>query len=317
MVLTGKKFQKFADTLKIGKIFQIFIYKYYIIFVKKPLFLIFSFKKTKIKPFRNEILLINGFNISKSIHPSIIHFSLNKSATQQVKNILYEIANLNQLVPIGIHDYAFCSNYPFLDKVEVKEFYKYSYIFKPKGYIYSVFGGYIEGIPNIDKFLKIIMIRDPRDILVSLYYSTAFSHSVPTGDKKVFFLSERKKTIEQNIDEFVIEKSHDLLGRLSKYRILLETMPSNTLLTYYEKMVNAPQEWLDELLYFSKFKVDENLKNLIIGKIINSIPVSESIHSHNRKGVCGDYKTKLTEETVEKLNSIFYSELKYFDYCIH
>jgi hypothetical protein len=316
MIQTNKKLEKRGDSLKFAKIFLILINRFYVFFIKKPLFLIFSFKKTKLMPFHNEIFLINGLNISKKIHPSILHFSLNKSATQQVKGILFEAAKLNELVPIGIHDYAFTSNYPFLDKVDKKEFYKYSYIFKSRGYVYSAFSGYIEGIPNIDKFLKIIMIRDPRDLLVSLYYSTAFSHSVPTGNKKDFFLSERKKTSEQNIDDFVIEKSHDLLGRLIKYRILLESKPANTLLTYYEKMVNSPQEWLDELLYFSKVKVDENFKNLTIEKIITSVPVSENIDSHNRKGVCGDYKNKLKKETIEKLNALFYSELKYFDYCI-
>ena len=79
------------------------------------------------------------------------------------------------------------------------------------GYLYSVFGGMIEGIPSLEKYKVILVTRDPRDILVSDYYSIAYSHSVPskTGNKYDKFMSKRNKAREYTIDDFVISDPSD------------------------------------------------------------------------------------------------------------
>ena len=74
--------------------------------------------------------LIKGTHKNSNKHPSIIHFSFNKAATQYVKSILRRCAVENGMVPVGIHDYAFNADFPYLDHLSAKEMEKYMHIFK-------------------------------------------------------------------------------------------------------------------------------------------------------------------------------------------
>src|SRR5262245_46726250 len=95
------------------------------------------------KRFSTELSLINGTHQNKNKHPSIIHLSLNKAATQYTKSILKRCASYNGMVSVGIHDYAFNTDFPYLDYLSSTEMQKYHHIFKPNGYLYTVFGGMI------------------------------------------------------------------------------------------------------------------------------------------------------------------------------
>ncbi len=139
--------------------------------------------------------LIKGTHKNNSSHPSILHFSLNKVATQYVKSILRRCAVENGMVTVGIHDYAFNSDFPYLDLLSAEEMEEYRYLFKPAGCLYSVFGGMIDGIPDLEKYKVVFVARDPRDLLVSNYYSMAHSHSAPTGEKREAFMLERVKAL--------------------------------------------------------------------------------------------------------------------------
>ena len=131
------------------------------------------------RKFSVELDLIKGQHQNYNKHPSIIHFSLNKAATQYTRRILEQCAVENGMVPVNIHGYAFHTNFPYLDHLTEEEMKKYQHIFKPNGYLYSVFGGMIEGISDLEKYKIVLMVRDFRDILVSEYYSIAFSHVAP------------------------------------------------------------------------------------------------------------------------------------------
>jgi hypothetical protein len=151
------------------------------------------------RQFSTELQLIKGTHYSKSDHQSILHFSVNKSATQYVKAIINSCSTASGLANVGIHAYAFKSNFPYLDKLSTEKMQQYQHIFKPKGYTYSVFGGMIDGIKHLDQYLILLMVRDPRDVLVSGYYSEVYSHPSPKHGTEKYDSFIKKRMLAQEV----------------------------------------------------------------------------------------------------------------------
>lgn len=285
--------------------------------MKTPRVLKKYFRKRNLKrEFPVELGLINGTHSTENTHPSIIHFSLNKAATQTTKNILKRCAEANGMVPVGIHDYAFQSNFPFLDHLSSAEMQKYHHIFKPNGYLYSVFGGMIEGIPNFEKYIVLLMIRDPRDLLVSHYYSIAYSHAVPDehSDKHDRFLELRDAAKTKTIDEFVLAESERLYRTLERYQTLLLEKYPQTYVTHYEQMTCNFQKWLKDLLSHCRLEVSPDVFQSLVAENTRAVPSAENIQQHIRKGKAGDYQEKLKPETIAHLNRKFDPLLQIFGY---
>ena len=156
--------------------------------------------------FRVEKALLAGRHRTYSRRRSILHFSFNKAATQTVKKLLIECARQNKLTPVLLHDYAFQHSMPFLDHLDCEGMKKYAHLFRSKGYAYTVFGGMIEGIPSLEEFKVVLVVRDPRDILVSDYYSIAYSHAIPDGEKKEVYLSRREKALATQPNPSIVDE---------------------------------------------------------------------------------------------------------------
>lgn len=281
-----------------------------------PLVEQFLWDKYYHKRFETELALIKGVHENNNNHPSIIHFSFNKAATQYVKSILWRCAAKNGMVPVGIHDYAFNTNFPFLDHLSVEEMGKYKHIFKSTGYLYSVFGGMIEGISCLEEYKIVLVTRDPRDILISTYYSTVYSHGVPvkTGDKHDKFMSARKKARELTIDNYVISESARVYDIFSRYQTLLIDKYKNTYVTTYEQMVSDFESWLTELIKYCELEVSREFIQSLLKEHEDKKPKKENIHKHIRKGQPGDYKQKLQPSTIKYLNEKFEPILTSYHY---
>ena len=274
------------------------------IFVKSLPFIKQSLVK---KSFETELTLIKGAHEAKSKHPSILHFSINKAATQYVKSILKRCAEVNNIIPIQFSDYAFNTKFPFLDHLSVEEMEKYKHIFKKEGYLYSVFGGMVENIEELDKYKIVLVTRDPRDILVSRYYSIGYHHGVPAkaGDKRDKFLFERKKARESTIDDYVILESNRVHDTYSRYQTLLLEKYRNTYLTTYEHMVTNFNSWLKSLIEYCEFNLSNQWIQSLVEQHERKKPIKENIYTHLRKGKIGDHKEKLKPETIMYLDKKF------------
>ena len=66
-------------------------------------------------------------------------------------------------------------------------------------------------VPDIDDYKVILHVRDPRDVLVSMFYSYCYIHKGPVTANTGY----RKETAEEGIDAFVLEKAME--GRNSSY----------------------------------------------------------------------------------------------------
>lgn len=261
--------------------------------------------------------LIHDRQHSDNMHASILHFSVNKSATQYVKDLLGKVGAENGLTSAHLHGYAFDSDLPFFDHLSSEEFQKYKHVFHPRGYVYSVFGGAIDGIPNLEEYRTVLMVRDPRDVLTSMYYSMAYSHVLPDagGNKQEDFVTRRKHTREISIDEFVLENAEHERQVYQRYTDLMVRRQAGIYLTRYEEMTDNFDKWFTSLLTYCQFEISEKLKKSLYEEAAKIRPAKEDIHAHVRQGRPGDHQNKLRPDTIKKLNEIFIQVLKDLDYA--
>lgn len=268
------------------------------------------------KRYKTELALLNGTHITKNRKKSIIHFSFNRSATQYIKSILIRCARTNGMTPVGINDFAFHTNFPYLGQLSAKDMENYEHIFKQEGYIYSVFGGMVEGIPSLEKYKIILVSRDPRDILVSWYYSIGYSHPLPDleGNKRAEMNLWRKTALNSSIDEFVIAESDRLYKKFLKYNSLLIDKYKNVQVTRYETMVAEFDIWLKDILNYCELEITEKLFEELLNENEKMRPKCENIYNQLRKGKPKDYLNKLKPDTIRYLNNKFSFILNKYNY---
>ena len=109
--------------------------------------------------FKDEFQLIDKSSTNTNTHPSIIHFSINKAATQYVQGVLKEAVGEVGMKHINLPGIGFRTDMPYLDQITAQEMQQYQYLFRDTGYLYSVFGGMVENIPHLEKFKIVLFIR--------------------------------------------------------------------------------------------------------------------------------------------------------------
>lgn len=156
----------------------------------------------------------------------------------------------------------------------------------------------------------VFLVRDPRDIIVSAYYSFGYSHSL-SPDEKI-----REKQIKgmqhiqnQGIDEFALWNARQVLKRFEIMARLIEEC-ENYILLKYKDMIDDFNAFYDRLSEFLPFEqsVKEQLYTLTRPE------EKEDITKHKRSGKVGGYKEKWKPETIREIDNRLEDILIRFDY---
>jgi len=158
--------------------------------------------------------------------------------------------------------------------------------------------------PVSDRILRrcniVLHLRNPLDVLVSLYYSAAFSHeNIPE--------EERIEIRNMGIDQFVMMRAPVYLRRFNRYAVYVQSYPVHLL--QYEELILNREDWLDRFL--EAFMIENSLRDGIRTKIANllnkqiSTPLHENVHAHIRQVAPKDHQRKLQPETISHLNELF------------
>lgn len=165
----------------------------------------------------------------------------------------------------------------------------------------------------IRKRKSVLLIRDPRDALVSQYYSFGgrhFSHNLPDKNQEVF-LAAAKNTAHMDIDEYVMSSAPAHHKRLTMYKENLDF--SNVLLFRYEQIFFDKRKFLGDIFGYFNIPVESVLLDEIAKK--NDVrPEVEDITKHIRKGTPNDHVTKLKTGTIARLNEIFRETCAWYGY---
>lgn len=226
---------------------------------------------------------------------------VSKNSNYRVVDYASSIWGLGDSLDIG-------STYePFLEK-------NYDRLYFQTGEIYAPQRKPIH-FPGIEKFKHIFFLRDPRDVLVSAFYSFGSSHSLPqnTAAKNVF-LKEREEIQKGTIDDYVRESAVEwILPLYKEYQHLRENTDSNMFLSYDLFNTNFP-EFIQELSHFLRFVPSEEKIKEIIGANEKGVNTKEDLSKHRRSGKSGQFREKLSPDTVKYLNELLKDVLTYWEF---
>jgi len=180
----------------------------------------------------------------------------------------------------------------------------------------TIYGGFhfVPGMLN-EQILSnagvMMLVRDPRDILTSLYYSVAISHRLPHGEAGREMKAFRDSILNTAIDDFVLKQARmatwvERLDRLSGMKDRGKTWR-------YEDVIFDKARWLDEMLAYLNLDVPRGRRRHIIQRE-DVVPTADRPGQHVRQVTPGDHRRKLKPETIDELNSLFKKFINLWNY---
>jgi Sulfotransferase domain len=186
-------------------------------------------------------------------------------------------------------------------------------------------------IPRSDDCRMLLHLRDPRDVLVSMFFAYCYSHSGPLpGDT-----GYRRDVARAGVDAFAIQMATarhrpvqgtygtgadlwDFAGNLrDRYAAYLKFVHGrgNTVFLRYEDMIAEPGAWVHSVAGVLGVS-DPDLLNDQTKLLESSFTVrrGEDAWSHRRQVIPGDHRDKLRPETISRLNGVFREVLEALGY---
>ena len=230
--------------------------------------------------------------------PSIIYFTVHKAASTYLKKVVETLASGKGIA---------CVDYPVLyHQTDFLAFEELDY--NPVGHAYGPFRWYMQ-LEDIDQYKLLLHLRDPRDTLVSQYFSFGQSHPIWNE-----FQAKRKERIEKmTLEEYVVDAAPQVRERYADYAEHMAGRP-NVLFVKYEQMVDDFDGWLDAVaqhldLADGNARAFRRIKRKRVEKVEKEDP-----RKHVRQITPGDHVRKLDTRTIDELNKIFGDVLRAFDH---
>ncbi|NNF42977.1 MAG: hypothetical protein HKO59_15180 [Phycisphaerales bacterium] len=149
---------------------------------------------------------------------------------------------------------------------------------------------------------RIVLVRrDPRDVAVSMYYSTAFSHPVPAIDT-ANFLRRRRALIAWGPQEGI--RRDTAAASIEEFRAALRFRDAHAdvLDAPYEQLVADPVAWLRRVTRHVGWP--ERLAEAVAPVIRRAVapPARPDERSHKRRVTPGAWREEFDEELVERFD---------------
>ena len=248
----------------------------------------------------------------RDLPESIYFYTFHKCASTLFSS--YILKNIEGLL---LKDYA---SQIYFGKVKSKE----KIIFHKNGFVYgpirlSAGDNSSEGEllinPTTDHhFLRsktaLFFVRDPRDILVSDYYSSGFTHEFSkVSEIADIQRSNRQKIRGKTLDEFALDKVDRQVDLFKKMHNLSSICKYGAVLRY-EDMVDNFDFFAKQLCRYITIS-DKVVKEIYMRSRPRS---SEDASSHCRSGQVQGFRNKLKESTIEAINLKLRNTLTLFGY---
>lgn len=238
---------------------------------------------------------------------SAIFFTVHKSASTFFNWYLNDLAKQTGHIYIDVNGYFVTQGQIGVQKQNETEFKQK--IFKKTGFIYGPLRNFI-AVPDIENYPVVLVLRDPRDVLTSQYFSIKNTHPLLTLE-----LIKRRKTAQTaTIDEHVLSQSDRFVKTYTEYLNYIYGK-SNVLFIKYEELIVDFRSALNKINAHCGFELNQQQLDGL-DKSDSFKPKTEDQLSHKRKISSGDHKEKLKPETIRVLNEKFKDILIRLNYAI-
>jgi tetratricopeptide (TPR) repeat protein/lipopolysaccharide biosynthesis glycosyltransferase len=186
----------------------------------------------------------------------------------------------------------------------------------------NVYGGLravptaMAGHPTFRDGPKILLVRDPRDALVSLYFSDAYSHPIPARTEAASPTTDlmerlRRDALNSGIDDFVLRRAvwmrRDFLSYLGVAR-----RPETMVVRYEDYIFRKPELVRLIARQFGLTVEDAQIDEMMIWADLR--PATEDPSAFVRRVTPGDHRNKLRPETIAALDELLQPAMEAFGY---
>ena len=243
-----------------------------------------------------EIALISGKDVSSSDQQSLVFFTCRKAGSSFLFEILKEFSKTTGLKSVDFATYFTSMNLSPSDKFKDKEFLETA--FRNSGFFYGPVRFYAD-IPDLESYRVLLVLRDPRDVVVSDFYSMRYSHPMLNPS----YIKMRQMALSETIDEFVTRIAPDYAAIFGRYADALMSY-GHVVYRRYEDIMNSPLEALETFCDLLGANISRDQCRTIAEEQM-SLPTVEDVHAHRRSGRSGQYRERLLPETIDVLNRTF------------
>ena len=194
------------------------------------------------------------------------------------------------------------------------------FLYRKKGEIYGPMRMPFE-FDTRSQLNNIFFLRDPRDLIISNFYSIAYSHPIPSNKfLKKNFLRKRRLAKKIGINNFFLKQIDDwIIPCYTNYKIMRENSKISSFYKY-EDLKKNPKK------VFSK--ISKKMNNNISQKFINKLsynfekPFKKKITNkknfflHTRSGANRQFEKELKKNVLLKGNKKLTKILKYWNFKI-
>jgi len=231
-------------------------------------------------------------------------FAFAKSGSTLLDNMVSTYCQLLDIPSFSLFNAAFDQGITTDDVTEDAKAY-----IEQEGIIYTGFRHFPAFNLDLSGANTILLTRDPRDMLVSKYYSILKSHVIPKGNDRMH--ENKKQAASLDINDYVLKSACVYNGTFQRYKLMLAN--SDLTIFRYEDVIFAKEKWLNEVVVKLGLEVAPQIITSV-AKQFDVIPERENEDEHIRQVYPGNYLKKLTPDAIAKLNDQLSDFLSFFNY---
>ncbi|WP_376093813.1 sulfotransferase domain-containing protein [Roseomonas sp. CCTCC AB2023176] len=250
----------------------------------------------------------------KSDAQSALVFSLAKAGSTLLFNLMLRIAPKAGLTYFSIEDYLFSQNVSSTRRpLDVGS------TFHPKGYCYGGFRQFpAYPVPILHSSKVILLVRDPRDMITSLYFSVAYSHEIPEeggpdNGAGAQLSSARQMAHEIGIDTYAKQATRDYIRMFEGYVAQGFLWRPNVVIYRYEDIIYRKREWVDDMCEWFGWDVPTADREAAVDEF-DELPSQERPNEHVRQVSPGNHKRHISEEAEQEIRARLSEYMELFGY---
>lgn len=229
---------------------------------------------------------------------SVLLTGLPKSGTSMLTKVFQMACQAAGVTHLPVHDQLYSAGIEptAAEQEQLRE------LFLPKGYCYGAFRHAFSYLSAATDMPTIWLRRDPKDVIVSRYFSQAYSHAAPGGDAKHAFASEREQVQKTAIEAFVIQ---EVERQAQLARTYLDIIPASNLhVFWYEDIIYKKREWIEQMMALCGWQLSSEQINAIVTEV-DVIPTTEDPKAFVRQVHPGNHQKHLSPATSDHIDAFF------------
>lgn len=239
-------------------------------------------------------------------------FGIHKCGSSLLNKLFVDICRINQIPDVPIPELAFQQGIPteaWDNCTELNSVILDGYCHRG----YRHFPLFLTKSDLMKQRKKILLVRDPRDAIVSAYFSFAKSHVLPTSGKLLEnMLKSRDSLKNMDLENYAVAQAPGVKSAFNCYHDYLQD--EKLLKVYrYEDVIFDKKNWIIDMINYLGLTLKPNQINRITEKH-DIVPRNENTSQHIRKVKPGDHREKLSQDCIDQLNEILAPVLDRYNY---